>query len=487
MKEKKMCGIGAVVLMLLVAIVPAINGMQLSTGEMNDFENELGTTNTAIYDLVLTVDVLEFDRYEEVEDEEDYMYAFYTLTYTVTNVGFGPFFGYIHTVARKDLKQYGEWDEGWYWIKRDGGHETFTHTIKIKASDIDSIDKERGFSAKDIVVETVKEDEAGIPDPTPGDNAAIKFSTYWKTSSSYRPSKTHIDLTLPCDAWIDHYEEYDIGGETIDLPEYKAAYASALASLFGSNRMGWLWDLAYNVTNFTIALLYFVAEFLEVLADIVLILVEIEFLLSEVTAFFNPMMLVPPVYPGPLEIAAFLVTLSVLALTIAELLEDIQDLPIHPDDPERKRLEAAGQELESFLASQPWYDDVIIEGEVHKVKDDEQLTVKCREESWSVEENGDPTEFGPFSVPTNWAPGDMFIFRNCQITVTGNGHTGQKLKTPRLLSYVAPGGYLDLTCAFKKKSRNLSRESFLQRLSEIFPFLTQILPLLFFDRHMNEI
>ena len=45
MNKKKLFGIGAVVLLVLIAFVPAINGMQLGPGEMNDFKN---------YDILVT-------------------------------------------------------------------------------------------------------------------------------------------------------------------------------------------------------------------------------------------------------------------------------------------------------------------------------------------------------------------------------------------------------------------------------------------------
>lgn len=68
MKEKKLFGIGAVVLMILVAIVPAINGAQLITEKMNVSENEYGIAGSGNWDLKITFEEAIFENYHEKED-----------------------------------------------------------------------------------------------------------------------------------------------------------------------------------------------------------------------------------------------------------------------------------------------------------------------------------------------------------------------------------------------------------------------------------
>ena len=482
MMRKKIFGIGVVISMILIAFTPAINGMnaQINTEKINDFCKETRLSSADIYDLELTVKKLDFDRYEDAGNE-DYINAVYILTYQIKNNGIGSFVGRITTEAllKGTTKLLGVWNEEGgksIWIKGRGGTVKYTHEIILRASDIDNYDKERNFSAKDIVVKTVTEDEAGTPDPNPGNNFAIRFCRFWSDNKDYIPSKTHMELSLPGDAWmINEWKEFRIAGKTIRLPVFNKLYFDmALPSLWGSNRMGWLWDLSYNFTNATIAFLKFVAKFTAVLADIVLIVGEVALLTEEIIAFFTPI-IDEALYPGPTEIAAFLGTLASLALTLVKLMKDIQDLPIHPDDPERKELAAASQEFVSFLASQPWLRDITIEGEVHKVKDNEQLTIKCRNETFHKNEEGDPTYFGPFNINSKWNL-DPFIFRNCQVVVTGNKHTSSKpLKTPRLLSYAAPDGYLYCTFSFPEGgSRVLANLNFLDKIINYFPQLTQL-------------
>lgn len=490
--KKKMFGIVAVVLMLLVAIAPAVNSMQLSSEEMNELENDPELSNTGSFDLEITVDKLEFDKYVMTKRAGDYVsaYAYYTLRYTLTNTGTYPYVGRIITEVRKEPEpEYGVFDEGIHTIEGSGGQKSFTHTIKIWASDVGSEDKERFFAGKEIVVETVTVDGNGVEDPTPENNTFTKVSHYWNQKSSYIASKAHIALTLPNEEWVDKWEKYVVNGTTITIPRFKELYTKfALPSLFGSNRMGWLWDLAHNLSNFTTAFLDFVYEFCQVLADIVAVLIELQLLVAEIIAFFTPI-IDDLIFPTGLQVVTFIGTVSALALTLKKLLIDIDDLPIDPDDPEderRQRVEAAARELRILIASKPWYDDITIKGDICKVKDDEIMTVKCRDETWSVEENGDPTSFGPFSVPSDW---DLledrfkFLFRNCRITVTGDDpeHTGQKLKTPGFLSWIAPRGTLGATFGFRKKSRDLYRGGFLQRLLEMFPVLKQLLPSYFFQ------
>ena len=474
MKNKKLFGIGAVVLIICVAFAPVINGMQLSTEQENEIEIIEGSP--ASYDLVITIDELTFKGHEEIKNVDDYMFAVWSLTYTIKNEGNRFFWGKIITEVLKDSIKFAEYDEGRHLIKA-GKSETFSHTLKIKASDISDIDKERYFSAKDIVVDTVKEDQAGQPDPTPSNNADIKFSKYWKTADDDKPSKNHIDLAVMGEDWVEKYEEYNIGGrDIITLPVFMDEYLELIKSLFGCNRLGWLWGLLDYGLDFCVALCNFLEEFFEVLADIVLILAELEILIAEVIAFFTPIMGIPPIYPTKAQISIFLGTLAVLAETIKELLLDIEKLPIDPDDPLRIALDEAGKALESFLNSEPWFDDVTVEGEVFRIYGGEVLTITCRDnEPWTVPENGNPTTFGPYEVPTNWQQGDLIIFRNCQITVEGSEHN-KAVKSPRLLSYCAPGGYMYYHVKLPVGGGNVNQESLSQKLVEMCPLLTQLFP-----------
>lgn len=225
----------------------------------------------------------------------------------------------------------------------------------------------------------------------------------------------------------------------------------------------------------------FLAEFLDVVRDIVLSIMALGGLLAEIESMIATLGILGTVTPE--QVDAFFDLLIFFVGTLGVLLEDIRELPINENSPNYylyEDLQDAGAALHSYLSTYPWQDPVSIKGEINNCKEDEVVTLHCRDDEEEIPSGFGKRIINDVKINASRKKGDGLFFRNCQVEVTGDMHERQELKTPRFLSYVALGGMLKCFFGFKKKSRSTEPLAFriLQKFLDNHPTLIPILRLL---------
>ena len=426
----------------------------------------------------LIFDNCEYEKYESIEKTG---YSVYKVEFTIVNELLEPL------VFKVELKGRIGPDENDYKIFNLGKTEVpsaipgvgpgITHETKrvlIKSGTLIGEDEERYFASHDATLK-ISNDNYELQ--------AEKFIKYWKKEGDYQPTKIHLELTLPGRQWIDHYEEFpDLidpsSGEYLKFPIFKEIYTETIFPvLFSSHRFGWLGEFISLSIDFGIAFCAFMGEFIEVTADIILLGIEVAGIITSITGLFSQISSGIPLTEE--EILSLFSLFAALCATLGELLKDIKNLPISPDSPNyylREEVANTGDALVSFLSKHPWQDDIIIRGEINNCKQDEIVTLDCRDIKGKIIPGGEGQRIiDPVSVSSIRKKGDGIIFRNCQVMINGDKH-GDILKTPAALSYVAPGGDLKCIVGFPKKGRSINLPSFNNILQRFFnkPLLTKL-------------
>lgn len=113
----------------------------------------------------------------------------------------------------------------------------------------------------------------------------------------------------------------------------------------------------------------FLAEFLDVVRDIVLSIMALGELLAEIESMMATQGILITVTPE--QVDAFFDLLIFFVGTLRVLLEDIRELPINENSPNYylyEDLQDAGDALHSYLSTYPWQDPVTIKGEINNCK-----------------------------------------------------------------------------------------------------------------------
>jgi hypothetical protein len=194
MNEKKLFGIGAVVLMLLVAFVPAINSMQLITEKVNDCE-----TGSGDYDLSINVESCEYIRLENNN------VAIYEVKYTITNVGNGTYHGGdIECKMENDGYDFGG---PWFWrikpLTKGTTTPVETKKIRIITSSDETKDEEHYLAGENFTFNIESGDINEENDITTG------YGHFGWDGKSYVPTYTQIRSTMKS---IENMSSEDLGG-----------------------------------------------------------------------------------------------------------------------------------------------------------------------------------------------------------------------------------------------------------------------------------
>jgi hypothetical protein len=488
MNRKKIFGIGAVVLMILVALAPAINSMQLNIEKEHDLQRKYENAGFGGWDLKTTFNEAVFDHYHETED-----IIFWKITYTLENVGDTIYRGRPSAVLKVHNN---DWEiASWEWPKSSalwlGKNEKETITI-IKGIDFDNEIYLTGRVA-DLVTGLI--DQHGNSDPNNINNIGYATGIFWNKiySQGYIPNANHLEACSPHEQWIDHYEtiEFPDENETIvPVPVFKGVYANVIIPRFlGSNRLGWLGKTVYLLIDVCRASLNFTADILEALAYMALLFGELFAGIIGVIALIESISSGNEVL-GAAIVAALFLDLAAIVRTLEKLLEALLEFPL-PGDPVWEELVRSVGEFLSYMSTYPWLDDITIFGEVNNCLDTEKVTISCRSVT-------DKTIYGgagqrvieSFNVSSDFSlklyKDTHLLLRNCQVTIKGSKH--KTIQNRRMFSYVAPGGSLQVIAGFSPKTRsnNFSLYTILQRIIEKFPLIQQILSPYFFNQYAAE-
>ncbi len=440
--ERKIFGIGAAVLMILLAFAPIANSSKTESGSNDGFgiiihsceftqsklEDLLGIVEYALdYSVSWPDGVIDYPMHIVFETESGYKLSWTVLT------------------MRKPLP-----------IRE-------TRTFKMKAKDEYRVAGQKF----DLIITNENVRDSG-------------FTKFWRSEQEYVPTQVHLDKILPHSEWIARYETFKSNGNILKIPVFKVLYTdSAFPTLFGSDRLGWIGEFTRLLLDWGIAFSYFLGKFIAVVGEIILLGIEFYDLINRLIVILGEVSAGVPPTKGQIE--SVFTLLSAICYTFGDLLQRIKDLPIDPDDKERIELIKAGEAFLNFIFSYPWENDITIKGTINKCESNEKVTVDCRNiKNKDIKGGKGRRTIEPFDVDSTWESGDGIFFRNCQLTIDGSKH--EEIKSPKFLSYAAPSGTLNFISGLGSKddkddSPEKTRFTLLQRILSN-TFLARLLQLL---------
>jgi hypothetical protein len=468
--NKKLFGIGAVVLMLIVAFAPVVSSTQSSIEKENDLSNKYETSLLTGYDLKTTIDALyEKPSYDFEFIGNDGVYVEYTIEYTVENIATGIGNGYAGDLEPKLLKKDSTVQiKSWNQLASigPGKKKSYTHSFKVESSLVESNNKERRISVKDCDLELGLKDEAGIPDRYLGNNIGRRLGIL---NSDNFFTKTQVESATISESNV----EWKPFGD-IQIP----SFGGGLASLVKSDRLGWTAELSEHVIKICedlleIALL--IESYITIITPQVLI---IQHWLTNVIGVLT--LASNGVPPTPSQITSIVndfrdYILPAISKIVAETITffgllkgEIEDLVEH--------IEA----LEAFLLTEPWNNPIAVEVDVLMLNcgsNSKDIEITCRgvtfPDTATASENKKTVTFNVENL--NYDGESVYGAHDCQLSikVTCDGVVKEDVSR-KILSYVCSDGKLYWKFSFDfQKSRNYQ-----PNFVDMFPFLQQLFSIL---------
>lgn len=406
MNGKKIFGIGAVVLMILVTAAPTLSGLNIEQNEIKPLSSEINAKIT---------------RCEFIE---------YTLNRAKYEIDWIVYFDdpYGGEAGGECKLKVGDvvFDTWNYHIPYMQGYDSGTRTIYLKSSEIPALDEERKFAGKIATMEVYNYDGGLITTPQ-------KFAKHWKEDDDYVPTEPQVEVSAP--HWFD--KVYSVS-EIPDLYYLDFFNVRNLPNILFSDRLGWvseLCDYLYNMSKTVAAILGTTVGFLLIVKDDIKIVVN---WIEEVIIWFSKLIngqltgqllqLIEDLYyivrPAVARISAeAAIWGGLIAIYANNLVNKIDD-------------------LYEWMLGDPWSNPIKIKGRIDKVKPGETVIIECRDVTEFIEDKnkmgviffeiyvtGDPlgNEKYPWSI------------HDCTVTVTGSRG---ELKSTKLLSYAFSNGSL---------------------------------------------
>ena len=427
MMRKKYFGIGAVAILLLVAITPAVNSLNVKNIEEdgNDHLSFCSSNQVSV-----KIKKLEFVDYKLGR-------AHYLLEYTI---GYNAF---IEGIAKCKLMVDGNLIDSW---EVELIHSPFpefidgTRTIKLISSENPSIDEERLLAGR---LASLKVIHPAAPDEEY--NIDYKIAKYWGDVDEYEPTKTQIEVTSPHSNWV----EYTYWEEDIPLPSFTKLYnTEILPTLIRSNRMGWVGELSEHLNNMMEDLLRLLAAnsaFLVAVSASVLVIVA---WISDVIQFIKDKLVnsTESIITFKDLIWTFIsIVVPALVIILAE-----KDLRNEAVEEAQERLLKHKEEFESWEASEPWNKPIKINVNILHTIPEEVITIRCRDVVKTIVASGSSEEL-TFYVTSESIEKDTAMPHNCQIFVSAEKH--KDAQTIKALSYAFSNGTLKKTFRLVEKNR----------------------------------
>lgn len=283
MRRKKIFGIGAVVLMILVAVAPSINAIV----ERTEKENNVLVTSSGGYDLKIDLKTAKPISLKEVKNQE-YVYVTYYLTYTITNVGDAVYQDEGSTVLFLMEKgspiALASWEIENLRVE-SGQTKSFNKEIEVRSEPFfdDKNNQEARYPLKDLILEI----DAGTADLNLQNNRETEFSNIVEFLEKYRPTTSQMQNMFPNE---DKIEKYIKVNDKIKIPVFFESYEGAivkLKSVFESNHAGYVGEAAIlliHIAKDIFAMVSATAAFLVLISDP---LVKIVDWLTLVVKFFT--------------------------------------------------------------------------------------------------------------------------------------------------------------------------------------------------------
>lgn len=425
MNERKIFGIGAVILMLLVAVAPAINGLQVNE-ETNDQEPPKPTGYFG--DFGAEIKRCEFVEYSKTEDKVKY-----EIDWKIWwNFGIlGATFN-CKIYEKTNQRVYANWDVEFTAL--DHSNKEGTVAFWLKSSDDPSVDEERDLAGRMLFFEIYVEDWDS------SNNIFESFVKYWKEDTNYIPTDPQVEVSAP--RW----------GTKIYHPELNNIYyvdilggngGRILANVLLSKRMGWVGQALGHLAKLS-------ADLAVIFGTIVAFLISIQSDIAKIGTWFLDILLWFESLVNGIWIPG----------KLAELIKNFIDFVIPAiKDIGKKGILYGGavavaviklwedaNATYAWTLDKPWDKTIRIDVTVDGVKAGETVTVRCRnytEIKTREELLGEGSLNFNFAVDSDPQGNERSRegIHKCQVTVSGNKHEGEA-SSRRLLSYAFANGSL---------------------------------------------
>ena len=454
-KKSKIFGIGAVVLMLLVAIAPAINGSQFEKTIGLDQPKQSSMGNPPDYFANITK--CEFIKYDEEEDRVKYEIGW--------KVGYrdGPPADYqIHCTLYEKISHtvYADWEVD---IEYPEMYETGTVVLWLISSENASVDEERYLAGKMIVLVIDKNDL------NPSNNFDEKFVKYWKDNTDYIPTEPQVEVGAPC--WgtkVYHTVLRDVYYWSI----FDGEGGNILSNILLSKRMGWVGQLLGYLINISVDMGVIFGLIILYLNSIAEEIGKIGTWFFDVfTWFIN--LLNGNIIPGMLidlfnNFIDYVIPAVISIVTKAIPYLGAELVAVY------KLWDDINNTYNWYYSGDipPMYRDIKIDVFIDYVKPGETVQVTCRNHT-EVKTRPIDAGTGPlrfiFYVTSECQGNERFQIgiHNCQVKVKGDKHYGEAKSRP-LLSYAFANGYLYWEFPIPGIPHSVTKEFFANKLKNLF-------------------
>jgi len=449
MNERKIFGIGAVILMLLVAVAPAINGLQLE--KSGYLEPPKSTTYFGDFSVVITR--CEFVEYSQTEDKVKYEIDW--IVWWELGI-FGETFN-CKLYEKTNNTVYANWDVQFYL----GGPTSNQGTVALwlTSSEDPSVDQERNLAGRMIVFEIY------VEDLVPSNNVAEQFVKYWKEDSDYIPTDPQVEVSAP--RW----------GNKVYHPELPNLYyvdilggngGRILSNILLSRRMGWAGQALGHLAKIS-------ADLATIFGTIVAFLISIQGDIGVLGTWFLDVLLWFENLISGIWIPGKLVELINNFIDfVGPAIKDIGKKGVLYGGVVAAAAIKLWEDANAtyyWTLDNPWTKKIRIDVTVDRVKAGETVTVQCRNHT-EVKTRDEPMGEGSlhFNFEVESGPQGYELsqegIHNCQVKVSGSKHDGE-INSRRLLSYAFANGSLNWQFSSpngKTRSRDLSEQTFVDKL-----------------------
>jgi len=501
MKKNKIFGIGATILMILVAVIPAVNGIQIDRDKTNENKFENFNEN---YDLEVTINSGPDLISNEPRTIDGEKYSIYHVEYTIANVGDTIYPGgepLTEVKVQKDKDEpdsiivIDDWHEDFNLPIAVGGVRKRSHDIKVRTSNNPNVDYERYFADHEITLQC----DSGGGDSYWFNNFDIKrIFNFWRKDEGFIPTTGQVLGTTPFS-----YEEYtkEINGVEYTIPVSSKILTAGLSlkdlidliksinvdlireeledlidflwkevpSHFKNHRLGYVSNVTYYMSMISVEILFILLRFGEFLAatwDDFKIIAE---WIIDVCTFFSVLIstgtpsaaLAAKMTDEPGKVInAFINIVSAAVLWGGKILDGI---------------DALNETITEYLdwrAKKPWLNDIRLYGRVDQLIDGEEIAVSCKnggQQTIKIPENGrTDDDMAWFDFDSNIDPNDYpKRAHDCTLTVRGNKHN-KDLSTIPLLSYCFSGGEVyHRFVNWPTKAKNVNEPSLMEKISKM--------------------
>lgn len=412
MRLKKLFRTEIIVFLVLILIIPSIDGFKIIKDKKTRMNETLGYN-----DIIVFFNKLEFKRYEQIDGK---CYSIYLVDYAIKNIGDELYEGGPFTrLFGVDRGIFGWWIENII-ILEPGEHINLSKEVKIlSVSDpyddtYRELDDERYFADHEIAIVS---SHFEAPDTFP--KRTITRAKYWNDDADYEPTLAHLLVSTP---W-----RYETKNDSINLSD---AYFLEIKNLDElpvaiKKRLGYIKDL-YNY-------LVYINE------EIKLILQKYnESFLSEAWTYIEPILLsiedicnwykeVVNRIQHKSDIITLLERFSNITKDNVILLANLSQIYYDDIIPEIENMQVISNSLFDFVYNKKtWKKKIRVFGDINGVKLFEKIKVKCREYNGVYRDFYDKkidrkVNFNFFTKPL-FAKERYYDIHNCTLTVEGNRH-----------------------------------------------------------------